>query len=67
MNNNNTFTNVILVVVLVLIVGFGVWFFTSGSTPMPAPTGEQGGINVNIEGTMPGNDDGTPDQGSGDR
>jgi hypothetical protein len=30
---NNTFTNVLLVIVLLLLVGFGVWYFTAREAP----------------------------------
>lgn len=30
---NNSFTNVIIVIILVLLVGFGVWYFTSNGAP----------------------------------
>ena len=47
-NNTNTFGNVILVIVLVLIVGFGVWYFTGRSAPTPVNEGP--GIQVDIQG-----------------
>lgn len=59
---NNNFTNILLVVVLVLLVGFGVWYFTARNTPAPQPA--DSGIQIDIGG---GNDDGTADQGPGDR
>lgn len=70
-NNGLTFTNMLLVIVLLLLVGFGVWYLAEGSRA-PVPAENPGGLNVNIEGTLPGGtggespDDGTPDQGSGD-
>lgn len=54
MNNNSSFGNVILVIILVLIVGFGVWYFTARQAPAPA----EGGIHVDIGGGQQG--DGTP-------
>ena len=32
---NNTFTNIIVVVILVLIVAFGAWYFTAREAPVP--------------------------------
>ena len=32
---NNSFTNILLVVVLVLLVGFGVWYVTQQQEPEP--------------------------------
>ncbi len=65
--NNSSFTNVILVIILVLLVGFGVWYVT-GRT---APAGDREGssIDLNIRGGSQGgaSDDGTSDQGPGDR
>jgi hypothetical protein len=59
--NNTNFGNIILVVILVLLVGFGVWYFTVRSAPA-APSG----IDVHIDGALPGgSDDGTSDQGGG--
>ena len=60
--NNNNFGNTFLVIILVLIVGFGVWYFTSRTGAPAEPQGP--GIQVDITG--PSGDDGTPDQGPGD-
>ena len=48
---NNTFTNVLLVVVLVLLIGFGVWYFTSREAVPPPSEGP--GIELNIQGQGP--------------
>lgn len=57
---NNTTTNIVVVLILVLLVGFGVWYFTAGGR---APAEDQGpGIELNIRGT--GGDD-SPGQGPG--
>lgn len=45
---NNTSTNIIVVVILVLLVGFGVWYFTARE----APVEQKEGIELNI-GTQP--------------
>ncbi len=69
--NSNT-TNTILIILLVVIVGFGVWYFSMGRA---APAANDGpGLRVDIDGGNGGSggggspdDDGTPDQGPGDR
>jgi hypothetical protein len=43
----NTTTNIIVVVILVLLVGFGVWYFTSGRQ---APAEEGPAIELNVGG-----------------
>lgn len=57
MNNNATFTNVLVVIVLVLLVAFGVWYFTGQATPAPAP--ENNVLDVDIGGGVQ-----PPEQGS---
>jgi len=42
-------TNTILIIILVLLVGFGVWYFTSNQTA-PAPTEDNNAIEVNLGG-----------------
>lgn len=44
MNNSNNFGNILLVIILVLLVGFGVWYFTERKEPAP----KEGGIELNI-------------------
>jgi hypothetical protein len=44
---NNTFTNIVLVVILVLIVGFGVWYVSGREVPQAEDTS---GIQLNIGG-----------------
>lgn len=57
--NENSGTNTILIVlVLVAIVGFGVWFFSSQRTT-PATDNENGGLNVDVNLPAPQNS-GTP-------
>lgn len=41
---HNSFGNTILVIILVLLVAFGVWYFTSFNSP----NAQQGGLEVNI-------------------
>ena len=43
-------TNTILIIILVLLVGFGVWYFTSNQTT-PAPTEDNNAIEVNLGGS----------------
>lgn len=55
---NNTFTNTLLVIVLVLIVGFGVWYVTMRSQPEPSQGGA--GIEVRLNGEdNPGDNSGS--------
>ncbi|MBP9816466.1 MAG: hypothetical protein KBD05_00310 [Candidatus Pacebacteria bacterium] len=42
-------TNTILIIILVLLVGFGVWYFTSNQSA-PAPTEDNNAIEVNLGG-----------------
>lgn len=50
----------LIVIIIILIVGFGVWYITDHNKR----DDNNAGINV----TVPlGDDDGTADQGSGDR
>lgn len=61
--NNSNFTNILLVLILALLVGFGVWFFAGRG----APAGDGGAAGPSLELDLRGgNDDGTPDQGPGD-
>lgn len=60
---NSSFTNTLLVVILVLLVGFGVWYLT-GNGAQKADTSSGPGIQLNVTG---GADDGTSDQGPGDQ
>ena len=52
MNNNSGVNTILLVVILVAIVGFGIWYFQGG---MNESAEEEAGLNVNVE--MPGGDD----------
>lgn len=46
MNNNSGVNTILIVVVLVLIVGFGVWYFMNGmDTPAEEP---EAGLEINI-------------------
>ena len=48
MNDNNSGVNTILIViVLLLIVGFGVWYFKGGM--MSAPAEDNAEFNLNVE------------------
>ncbi len=51
MDNNNSGVNTILIViVLLLLVGFGVWYFTGGfSAWREAPADESAEFNLNVE------------------
>lgn len=46
-NRNSGVNTVLLVIVLVLIVGFGVWWFTTRRTPM-AEENTTPGINLDV-------------------
>jgi len=48
----NSSTNIIVVVILVLLVGFGVWYFTAGNQ---APKEEGSSFEVNLGGESQGN------------
>ncbi len=41
-------TNTLLIIIVVLLVGFGVWYFTNAE---PAPVEERSGIEINLEGS----------------
>ncbi len=43
-------TNTILIIILVLLVGFGVWYFTSNQN-VQAPTEDNNAIEVNLGGS----------------
>ena len=58
MNNNATFTNILVVIVLVLLVAFGVWYFT-GRPAVPAAVPENNVLDVDIGGGVQ-----PPEQGS---
>lgn len=48
MNNNSGINTLLLVVLLVLIVGFGVWYFTGGFSA-PADDTDDASFNVNVD------------------
>lgn len=48
MNNNSSINTLLIVVILVLIVGFGVWYFMGGKdTPVEEP---DAGLEINLGG-----------------
>lgn len=58
-NNNNSGVNTILiVVVLVAVVGFGVWYFTGGFGGNAAPKDDKAEFNINMEVPTGGNNEG---------
>ena len=58
-NNNNSGVNTILIVViLVAIVGFGVWYFSGGFGGNAAPEDDNAEFNINMEVPTGGNDEG---------
>ncbi len=59
---NNNFGNVLLVIILVLLVGFGVWYAT-GRQQAPADQGHDAVIQVDLDASG----DATSNQGSGGR
>lgn len=48
----NTTTNVVVILILVLLVGFGVWYFTAGEGRAPEPEGPA--LEVNLGGSAGG-------------
>ncbi len=58
MNNDNSGVNTILIViVLLLLVGFGVWYFTGGfSAWRAAPAEDNAEFNLNVQ--LPAGDEG---------
>ncbi len=47
MNQGNSTTNVVLVLILVAVVGFGVWYFAYRT---PAEDNSGAGINIELDG-----------------
>ena len=57
-NNNNSGVNTILIVmVLVLIVGFGVWYFSGGFSGNTGSAEDEAEFNLNVEVPTGGNDE----------
>lgn len=62
-NNTNSGVNTILIVVLlVLVVGFGVWYFTGGFGGNTAPAEDEAQFNLNVDVPTGGNDEPNGDE-----
>jgi len=57
-NNNSGVNTILIVVVLVAIVGFGVWYFSGGFGGNAAPEDDSAEFNVNLEVPTGGNEGG---------
>ena len=53
MNNGSNVNTILLVVVLLLLVGGGIWWYMAYGPGKAAPAQDNGGIDINIGGTVP--------------
>jgi len=60
--NTSSFTNIVVVTILVLLVGFGVWYFTSQKTPTQSEQGSGFELNINGSGGENPGQDGSENQ-----